>query len=108
MNPYPRVSLRLRGSSDSKCSQGFVEQNEDTPVNNVVFVPTGTRHNFVNTGDEDLKLYTVYAPPAQKDEGKGMEEYEIGLIGRQKKELDSQELIVIYINKFFTPPPEAK
>lgn len=33
----------------------------------VVFVPAGTRHNFKNTGDEDLKLYTVYSPPAHKD-----------------------------------------
>jgi mannose-6-phosphate isomerase-like protein (cupin superfamily) len=28
-----------------------------------VFVPAGTKHNFVNPGDGDLKLYTVYAPP---------------------------------------------
>ena len=29
----------------------------------VVLVPAGTRHNFVNTGSEPLKLYTIYAPP---------------------------------------------
>ena len=29
----------------------------------LAFVPAGTRHNFVNSGHEDLKLYTVYAPP---------------------------------------------
>jgi mannose-6-phosphate isomerase-like protein (cupin superfamily) len=29
----------------------------------VVVVTPGTRHNFRNTGPEDLKLYTVYAPP---------------------------------------------
>lgn len=34
----------------------------------VVFVPAGTVHNFVNTGDEDLKLFTVYAPPEHPDE----------------------------------------
>lgn len=33
----------------------------------VVFVPAGTRHNFVNTGKTDLKLYTVYSPPEHKD-----------------------------------------
>ena len=33
----------------------------------VVVVPAGTRHNFVNTGKESLKLYTVYAPPDHKD-----------------------------------------
>ena len=33
----------------------------------VVFVPAGTTHNFKNTGDEDLKLFTVYAPPEHPD-----------------------------------------
>lgn len=32
-----------------------------------VVVPAGTRHNFINTGDTDLKLYTVYSPPEHKD-----------------------------------------
>lgn len=34
----------------------------------VVFVPAGTKHNFRNSGDEDLKLFTVYAP-AEHPEG---------------------------------------
>jgi mannose-6-phosphate isomerase-like protein (cupin superfamily) len=33
----------------------------------VVFVPAGTKHNFINWGDEDLKLFTVYAPPEHPD-----------------------------------------
>ncbi|MDO8269153.1 MAG: cupin domain-containing protein [Candidatus Levybacteria bacterium] len=32
-----------------------------------VFVRAGTMHNIKNTGDEDLKLFTVYAPPAHPD-----------------------------------------
>ena len=36
--------------------------------NEVVFVPAGTKHNFKNTSDKDLKLYTIYSPPAHKDE----------------------------------------
>lgn len=33
--------------------------------NDVVFVPAGTEHNLKNIeDDEDLKLVTVYAPPA--------------------------------------------
>ena len=28
-----------------------------------IFVPAGTWHNVVNTGNCPLKLYTVYAPP---------------------------------------------
>ncbi len=33
----------------------------------VVVVTPGTRHNFVNTGTEPLKIYTVYAPPNHID-----------------------------------------
>jgi mannose-6-phosphate isomerase-like protein (cupin superfamily) len=35
-------------------------------VDRLVFVPSGTRHNFVNTGKTDLRLYTIYAPPEHK------------------------------------------
>jgi mannose-6-phosphate isomerase-like protein (cupin superfamily) len=31
--------------------------------NDLVFVRSGARHNFVNTGDDPLRLITVYAPP---------------------------------------------
>ena len=27
-----------------------------------IVVPSGVSHNVINTGDEDLKLYTIYAP----------------------------------------------
>ena len=42
-----------------------VLDGERSPVraDSLVFVPAGTRHNFVNSGSEDLKLFTVYAPP---------------------------------------------
>lgn len=33
----------------------------------VVVVVPGTKHNFKNTGSEDLKIYTVYAPPNHID-----------------------------------------
>lgn len=32
-----------------------------------VVIPEGTRHNVINTGSTDLKLYTVYSPPEHKD-----------------------------------------
>lgn len=47
----------------------------------LVHVPAGTRHNFVNTGPIDLKLYTVYAPP----------EHAPGTIHRTKAEADAEE-----------------
>ena len=32
-----------------------------------VVIPAGVNHNVLNTGTEDLKLYSVYAPPEHKD-----------------------------------------
>jgi len=32
-----------------------------------VVVPAGTKHNVINTGTEDMKLYTIYSPPEHKD-----------------------------------------
>jgi mannose-6-phosphate isomerase-like protein (cupin superfamily) len=34
-------------------------------TNSLVVVPAGARHNFINTGTEPLKLFTVYAPPEE-------------------------------------------
>ncbi|NJC82385.1 cupin domain-containing protein [Planosporangium mesophilum] len=34
----------------------------------LVVVPAGTRHNFVNAGPNPLVLYTVYAPPEHADQ----------------------------------------
>lgn len=43
------------------------DETQNIEEHDVVFVPAGTKHNFKNTGDEDLKLFTVYSPPAHKD-----------------------------------------
>ena len=32
-----------------------------------VVVPAGSKHNVINIGDVDLKLYTIYTPPEHKD-----------------------------------------
>ncbi|HEX7495500.1 MAG TPA: cupin domain-containing protein [Candidatus Limnocylindrales bacterium] len=45
----------------------------------LVHVPAGTRHNFVNTGKTDLRLYTIYAPP----------EHAPGTIHKTKAEADA-------------------
>lgn len=39
------------------------EIEDDTAI----VVPAGARHNIVNTGDEPLRLYTLYAPPEHRD-----------------------------------------
>ena len=47
----------------------------------LVFVPAGTRHNFLNRGDGALKLYTVYSPP----------EHPEGTVHHTKEEADEAE-----------------
>jgi mannose-6-phosphate isomerase-like protein (cupin superfamily) len=32
-----------------------------------VVIPAGTDHNIINTGDNELKLYSIYSPPEHKD-----------------------------------------
>lgn len=43
---------------------------ETKPVakGDLVAVPAGTRHNFVNTGPNPLMLYTIYGPPEHADQ----------------------------------------
>jgi mannose-6-phosphate isomerase-like protein (cupin superfamily) len=40
-----------------------------TPIkdDDAVIVPAGARHNVINTGEEPLKLYTLYGPPDHRD-----------------------------------------
>lgn len=33
----------------------------------VIVVPSGVKHNVINTGSEPMKLYTLYMPPHHKD-----------------------------------------
>lgn len=35
--------------------------------NDLLFVRAGVRHNVRNTGHEDLKLFTIYSPPAHAE-----------------------------------------
>ena len=44
-------------------------------------MPAGTRHNLVNAGSVDLKLYTVYAPP----------QHAAGTVHRTKAEADADD-----------------
>ena len=33
----------------------------------VIVIPCGSEHNVINTGDSDLKMYTIYSPAHHKD-----------------------------------------
>ena len=48
-------------------------------ADDAVIVPQGARHNVVATGDEPLKLYTIYGPPEHID----------GTVHKTKAEADS-------------------
>lgn len=50
-------------------------------ANHLVVVPAGTKHNFINTGKTDLKLYTIYAPPQHAQ----------GVIDKTKYEADIKQ-----------------
>jgi mannose-6-phosphate isomerase-like protein (cupin superfamily) len=60
-----------------------VLEGQRSPVSpgRLVHVPAGMRHNFVNEGAVDLKLYTVYAPP----------QHAPGTIHRTRAEADADE-----------------
>jgi mannose-6-phosphate isomerase-like protein (cupin superfamily) len=61
----------------------FVEGEAEAIVDadELVVVPAGTRHNFVNRGETPLRLVTVYSPP----------EHEPGTVHRTKEEADAAE-----------------
>lgn len=50
-------------------------------ANDLVLVRAGTRHNFVNTGHEPLRLMTTYAPPHHRP----------GTVHHTKEEADAAE-----------------
>ena len=47
-----------------------------------IVIPAGVEHNVINTGDEKLKLYTIYTPPEHPEE----------TIHKNKAEADAYEL----------------
>ena len=56
-------------------------QKKAVTQGDLVVVPAGRKHNFVNTGPNPLVLYTVYGPPEHAD----------GAVHRTKEEADKME-----------------
>jgi mannose-6-phosphate isomerase-like protein (cupin superfamily) len=56
-------------------------EEREVTQGDIVVVPAGTLHNFVNTGPNPLVLYTVYGPP----------EHEDGTVHATKEEADAAE-----------------
>ena len=45
-----------------------IVNGEKSPIGSgdLILIRAGTQHNIINIGNEDLKLYTIYAPPHHK------------------------------------------
>jgi mannose-6-phosphate isomerase-like protein (cupin superfamily) len=48
-------------------SEGAPAKVQEAGDDWAVIIPSGTWHNVVNTGDEPLKLYSLYSPPEHPD-----------------------------------------
>ena len=70
--------LRFEQGEGKAVLDGVESSVEDSSA---VVVPAGTQHNFINTGDVDLKLYTIYSPPNHKD----------GVIHKTKEEAEADD-----------------
>lgn len=54
-------------------------QEEIFEKNDLVLVRAGTKHNFINTGEADMKIITTYSPPHHPD----------GIIHKTKEEAEN-------------------
>lgn len=52
-----------QGSAKALIDGRSIELGDD----DVIIIPRGAEHNVINTGESDLKLYTIYSPPHHKD-----------------------------------------
>ena len=66
-------------SGTGKAKVGGQEKN--VAQGDLVVVPAGKKHNFLNTGQNPLILYTVYGPPEHAD----------GAVHKTKEEADRLE-----------------
>jgi mannose-6-phosphate isomerase-like protein (cupin superfamily) len=48
-------------------SEDQLDEVHDVEADWAVIVPAGTWHNVVNTGDGELKVYSLYSPPEHPD-----------------------------------------
>lgn len=56
---HDQVLIFVAGNGEARIGDDTVPVS----AGDLSFVPSGAFHNFVNTGQGPLKLYTMYAPP---------------------------------------------
>jgi mannose-6-phosphate isomerase-like protein (cupin superfamily) len=70
-HPHLDQFLRLeQGAARVEFGHGpdAIEETYDVEEDWALIVPAGVWHNVVNTGDRDVKLYSLYSPPEHPDE----------------------------------------
>jgi mannose-6-phosphate isomerase-like protein (cupin superfamily) len=83
-HPHLDQFLRIESGSgrvELGRTKDAVEETHDIADDWAIIVPAGVWHNVVNTGEGDLKLYSIYAPPEHLD----------GTIHRTKADADAAE-----------------
>lgn len=88
LKPGEEIGMEIHQDNDQffrfDAGEGRVIIDETTyevEDGDAVVVPAGAQHNVINTGAEDLKLYTIYSPAHHKD----------GIDHTTKEEADSNE-----------------
>lgn len=94
IQPGDEIGLEMHDDRDQflrledGCGKAVMGSSEDELNNEweicddwAVFVPAGTWHNIINTGEKPLKLYSIYSPA----------EHPKGTIHKDKAEADTAE-----------------
>jgi mannose-6-phosphate isomerase-like protein (cupin superfamily) len=84
VHPHLDQFLRLeqgRARVEFGRSEESVEESHDVAADWAFIVPAGVWHNVVNTGDQEVKLYSLYSPPEHPD----------GAIHRTKRDAEEAE-----------------
>jgi mannose-6-phosphate isomerase-like protein (cupin superfamily) len=69
------------GRAEFGASEDGVDETHDVEDDWAIIVPAGVWHNVVNTGEGELKLYSLYSPPEHPD----------GTVHATKAEADAAE-----------------
>jgi mannose-6-phosphate isomerase-like protein (cupin superfamily) len=88
LKPGEEIGMEVHDNVDQffRIEEGeakFIVNGEETVVSEdeAFIVPAGSEHNVINTGSEDLKLYTIYSPANHPD----------GTVHKDKKEAEEYE-----------------
>lgn len=74
LKPKEEIGLEVHNENDQffrfESGEGkvIIDGNEySVKDGDAIIVPSGAKHNVINTGKSELKLYTIYSPAHHKD-----------------------------------------